>query len=429
VSSPFRLLRDPAKIYRDIAETGASYIVFTDGSKYYAKNGSTGQVVAIDDKDLGVVLQKVVDMVPDYGSATIYIKPGRYLMGSPVKIARKGIALIGGYVWDAPGTGYPTVNISLTKDNISYFIVGDDTSSYPTWIFMLGFGVNGADANGNLARHTGSILVEMHNWVRHSMFRQMFINMVGNAFVHKQTYSPARGLEDVYFEHIAVERVQSRAFSLVFTGYNIRLTDVYVGENYSDEWIIGILNGYDVFISRLWFWTDNTYRGVVLSGGNRIIVRDVIVKGMRNEVFRIQGVNNAVVDNVIVDGGTYTTGTVFFLNNNTNLEIRNVYAKYTTTPVNVYSGLWPRLVNCRFLNVNNNVEYRSENRGVATIPAGQTRVTVTHNLIATPTKFQITPLGAPPGKLWVENITLTSFDIVTDTAPTADLKVSWYAEV
>jgi hypothetical protein len=50
-------------------------------------------------------------------------------------------------------------------------------------------------------------------------------------------------------------------------------------------------------------------------------------------------------------------------------------------------------------------------------------------LATTPTKFQITPLGQPPGKLWVENITSTSFDIVTDVLPTSDLNVAWYAEV
>jgi len=69
------------------------------------------------------------------------------------------------------------------------------------------------------------------------------------------------------------------------------------------------------------------------------------------------------------------------------------------------------------------------NGGVATIPSGSTRVTVSHGLAKTPTKFQITPLGQPAGKLWVENITSTSFDIVTDTAPASNLNVSWYAEV
>ena len=71
--------------------------------------------------------------------------------------------------------------------------------------------------------------------------------------------------------------------------------------------------------------------------------------------------------------------------------------------------------------------YKTETSGVATIPAGQTRVTVTHNLITTPSKILVTPYGNT--RVWVENITSTSFDIVTDTAPASDLKVSWYAEV
>jgi len=68
------------------------------------------------------------------------------------------------------------------------------------------------------------------------------------------------------------------------------------------------------------------------------------------------------------------------------------------------------------------------NKGIESIPANSTRVRVTHFLNKPPSRIQITPLSQPPGKLWVENITATSFDIVTDTAPTADLQVAWYAE-
>jgi len=71
----------------------------------------------------------------------------------------------------------------------------------------------------------------------------------------------------------------------------------------------------------------------------------------------------------------------------------------------------------------------NRNSGQATISANSTRVTVSHGLNKAPSKVLITPLGTPPGKLWIENITASSFDIVTDTAPTADLKVTWYAEV
>jgi hypothetical protein len=79
--------------------------------------------------------------------------------------------------------------------------------------------------------------------------------------------------------------------------------------------------------------------------------------------------------------------------------------------------------------VRRNVGHATESSGTAVIPAGSTRVTVSHGLVLTPAKILVTPLGAPPGKLWVENVTATSFDIVSDVAPTADLGVAWHAEV
>jgi len=68
-------------------------------------------------------------------------------------------------------------------------------------------------------------------------------------------------------------------------------------------------------------------------------------------------------------------------------------------------------------------------KGIATLPAGATRVTVSHGAHTTPTIVIITPLAQPPGRLWVENIGTTSFDIVSDTAPSSDLPIAWYAEV
>jgi len=71
----------------------------------------------------------------------------------------------------------------------------------------------------------------------------------------------------------------------------------------------------------------------------------------------------------------------------------------------------------------------TENSGVAAIPAGETRTSVEHRLASKPSKILITPLTSPPGKLWVENVTETTFDITTDTTPREDLKIAWHAEV
>jgi len=67
------------------------------------------------------------------------------------------------------------------------------------------------------------------------------------------------------------------------------------------------------------------------------------------------------------------------------------------------------------------------NSGVATISAGSTRVTVSHGLAKAPRIILLTPAGN--ARVWYENVTNTSFDIVTDTAPSTDLNIAWYAEV
>jgi hypothetical protein len=67
-----------------------------------------------------------------------------------------------------------------------------------------------------------------------------------------------------------------------------------------------------------------------------------------------------------------------------------------------------------------------KNSGVATIAAGSTRVTVSHGLVRAPRRVFVTPFGNI--RVWVENITATSFDIVADVAPATEISVAWYAE-
>ena len=209
---------------------------------------------------------------------------------------------------------------------------------------------------------------------------------------------------------------------------------------------------------------------------NRLIIADNIIKSLGR--FGIQAQFNSWTTNVIVkenvihvdysdnssfgiflSGSQYAIvhGNIIYINN-TNYEARGLYingCRYVIisrnyiygsgNPLTGYFGIYwgnhyifdnvlPSVVfdssyppNPVF--INRNIQYVTENSGVATINANNTRVTVNHGLRKAPTKVLITPLAQPPGKLWVENITSTSFDIVTDTAPTADLQIAWYAEV
>jgi hypothetical protein len=69
-----------------------------------------------------------------------------------------------------------------------------------------------------------------------------------------------------------------------------------------------------------------------------------------------------------------------------------------------------------------------ENSGTATIPSGQTSVTVAHGLAATPSKVIVTP-RANIGSVWVSARNSTHITISCSTAPTADTIVDWYAQV
>jgi len=74
-------------------------------------------------------------------------------------------------------------------------------------------------------------------------------------------------------------------------------------------------------------------------------------------------------------------------------------------------------------------QYATRKSGTATIAANTTSVTVNHGLIVAPSKVLVTPLGQPPGPIWVSDVTATSFKINISTAPSVDLPVSWYAEI
>jgi hypothetical protein len=72
--------------------------------------------------------------------------------------------------------------------------------------------------------------------------------------------------------------------------------------------------------------------------------------------------------------------------------------------------------------------YRTKNRGVATIPAGATSVTVAHGLASTPSKVVVTP-RRNIGSVWVPVRDATSFMINCSVPTTAPTLVDWEAEI
>ncbi|MEN6291777.1 MAG: NosD domain-containing protein, partial [Methanobacterium sp.] len=96
--------------------------------------------------------------------------------------------------------------------------------------------------------------------------------------------------------------------------------------------------------------------------------------------------------------------------------------RYNTTPfANSSDGT---------LSISYNLGYKTENTGTATISASSTSVTISHGLVAAPTKIIVTPFGNV-GNCWVdyESITATKITIHCSSAPETDTTVSWSAQV
>jgi len=421
----------------------ASYIVFKgDNGSIYAKSGDTGEIVA-SDLDLGKVLQTINDREPDYKGIVVYIKPGQYEMFTGVRIARAGFSLIGAGTWDASTSGeipnckqcYFGTLILLRNDNVTYFDVGFQDVNRAMRLYMAGFGAVASSSDISWTQHQNSIFLFMRNWMRHTTLERIFIRNVGRGIRHEVTQSGFGNMADAYIHKVAVEAPYYVGLDLRGGGYNLRVVDLYTGWNKNtDSSVFYIVNFVDVWIDRLWILGlnipyDQTTMGATISGCRNVFVRDLIIKGVSsNWALRILGSNNVIVDGAFInlDGGNVPD--LIRVEDSKNVMLRNIYGIYTQNPIYI-SNSTLFMKNVRLVNKNTNVEYRSENSGIATITAGQTRVTVPNYLLGTPSKVLITPLGQPASKLWVENITSTSFDIVTDTAPTADLNVAWYAEV
>jgi len=78
-------IRDPSIVFSDFAKVSASYIIFTDGTNVYAKNGDTGAIEYID-TDTAKVIQYAVNNVIGNGGGKIFIRRGLYNANSQIWI-------------------------------------------------------------------------------------------------------------------------------------------------------------------------------------------------------------------------------------------------------------------------------------------------------------------------------------------------------
>src|SRR3989449_3336889 len=78
--------------------------------------------------------------------------------------------------------------------------------------------------------------------------------------------------------------------------------------------------------------------------------------------------------------------------------------------------------------VRGNIGYRTENRGTATIPSGQSSIVAPHNLAKTPVLVTLGPRAAEVSGAYVSARDATSITIAVPSSVTANRDIDWYAE-
>lgn len=501
----------------------ASYIVFKDGDKYYAKNGFTG-IVEYSDVDATKVIQYAINQskkggVVAFRPGTYYIKPQftYHLQTRPYAVGlttdgADGLIIEGNGARLVADVGTEIILYVLnTSNSIIRNLVLDGNKDVQTWTYtdgkalLLAGGVRYNNRYENItvmnARGDG-IYFGNHKPDEYGGGEQPEYNAVIRNIVSYNNADVGQGgvILDACVNTIAeniishndriglhISSPPNHPYPLIVKGVqildakyigirdfygNAELYDVamYASSQYFDEAFIKFtypnarikIEGLYIDASKVALGNSASSNGyypiwaIVSASGNplELTIRNAYIKTPTYTTYEYIAI--IIIDNVkahlenikivatygfTIGGSTYTSSAVI-----NNAEVSGVsevaFNAYRST-VYIYNVLTPSfkvyarndalavfdkpyqivpsgdIAGLRFL----------RNSGTATIAAGSTRVTVSHRLTAAPSKVLVTPLASPPGKLWIENITSTSFDIVTDTAPSSGLNVSWYAEV
>jgi hypothetical protein len=450
-----------------IAETGLmkiripesiSYTVFTDGVRYYAKNGFTG-AIEYSGVDASDVINWALAMAPegskvvlrgefivDDGKA-ISIPPKSITVEGPARIVKlattsfqRAVALppastkdivIRGLEFDLTRvTAANTIAISLDYGYIQNVSIEGNIFRYPVYrANMVQFFIR-MDNNGGLLRNVRIVGNIMYGGTTRGIVIRTAD--VGSSWPPLEPPSGILIAYNYYEEPDTSPGTSAATGDFIFLegiGTNSRFRDVLIVGNIANRvthnflhptgaYYDGVMLVGNVCITGRWTGADyiDNFRGSIVDigayvenrygGSNAVYSPEIGVERILSVGLRVRSPAGDIGIGVAADGETVLV----------NPLLEEVGGTITIDPRAVVIG---GVLNGRPMQL----------KATATIPAGQTRVTVSHRLPRAPDKIFITPLAQPPGRLWVENITATSFDIVSDVAPTADLRVAWYAEV
>ena len=133
-------------------KSSASYIVWRNGSTYYARNGTTGEI-EFKSTNASWVIQQSVDKLSNGGE--IYIKHGIYNISNKITIWHHGIRIVGegrGQRLTSPPIDYNTILRFTTDISDGLFKIYDDDatpgSDYICWVEISNIDIDGNGYSG-----------------------------------------------------------------------------------------------------------------------------------------------------------------------------------------------------------------------------------------------------------------------------------------
>lgn len=157
--------------------TGASYVIWTDGSTYYRRNGSTGEVSS------GTNASQIMNNVIGTGGVTLFLKNGIYNLDSSILIQNRGTWII--------GENRENTILNLQHDNI-YGIKIQGLSNE----VMGEIKISNLHINGTGASHTKSAIYTYRMW--YSTLENLLITYTNHGIYMDGTWTE-RGARNLIF--------------------------------------------------------------------------------------------------------------------------------------------------------------------------------------------------------------------------------------
>jgi parallel beta-helix repeat protein len=418
----------------------ASYLIWTDSSTIYAKNGLTG-IIDYSGRDAATVINKAITATHDEGGGLVFIKSGKYSISSSIIL--KSYVTLEGEGWGEQKA--PT--ILRLADNVNDDVIKTpQQKNYHITVRNLQIEGNNAHqtfGNGIMIYAADRSVIEfcMIKWCKDSGIftsgyggESCIQTIVKNIFVYGcgkyQVYLSGTDnlVQGVDLGHDYTQDDTESALYLYWTHKSVVANSFFWGSKHGI--LIDQTNSVLVTGCRVDY---NRYDGIVLQySSNNVIDGNEIVHNSQRSAGYADGIYMIGSETIPCNNNTISNN---FIGEDSDFQQYHRYAVNEEGPCCDNNCIIGNNVHCCFgerirwnganTMVCNNAGYVTENSGTAT---GTSPVYVAHGLFKSPTCVTLSVKGITPYQTSWINYNSTHIAIYHNAAEGVSITVTWYAE-